>query len=75
VVGPPHDNLWLHHGINNAPIGFVLLHEFGKDAEAGYWGGIMASAAIERGLADLVAEGGVRDVEELRGLPLSIFSN
>ena len=74
VVGPPHDNLWLHHGIYSAPRGFVLLHECGKDAEAGYWGGIMANAAIERGLAGFVTEGGVRDVEELRGLSLPIFS-
>lgn len=74
VVGPPQDNLWLHHGIYSAPRGFVLLHECGGDTEAGYWGGIMANAAIERGIEGFVTEGGVRDVEELRGLPLPIFS-
>ena len=74
VVGPSRDNLWLHHAIYTAPRGSVLLHECAKDAEAGYWGGIMANAAIERGLAGFVTEGGVRDAEELRGLSLPIFS-
>lgn len=74
VVGPPRDNLWLHRAIYAAPPGSVLLHECGNDAEAGYWGGIMANAAIERKLAGFVTEGGVRDVEELRGLDWPIFS-
>lgn len=68
VVGPAHDNLWLHHAIYAAPRGAVLLHECGADAEAGYWGGIMTNAAMECGLAGFVTEGGVRDALELRGL-------
>ena len=75
VVGPARDNLWLHRAIYAAPPGSVLLHECSADAEAGYWGGIMANAAIERKLAGFVTEGGVRDVEELRGLDWPIFSS
>jgi 4-hydroxy-4-methyl-2-oxoglutarate aldolase len=74
VAGPSRDNLWLHRAIYSAPRGSVLLHECGGDAEAGYWGGIMANAAIERGLAGFVTEGGVRDVQELRGLGFPIFA-
>lgn len=74
VVGPPRDNLWLHRAIYAAPKGSVLLHECGADAEAGYWGGIMANAALERGLAGFVTEGGVRDAEELRALGLPVFA-
>jgi 4-hydroxy-4-methyl-2-oxoglutarate aldolase len=74
VVGPPRDNLWLHRAIYAAPKGAVLLHECGADAEAGYWGGIMANAARECGLAGFVTEGGVRDSEELRTLDWPVFS-
>lgn len=74
VVGPPQDNLWLHHAIYAAPQGSVLLHECGGDAEAGYWGGVMANASIARGLAGFVTDGGVRDSEELRGLDWPVFS-
>jgi 4-hydroxy-4-methyl-2-oxoglutarate aldolase len=74
VVGPARDNLWLHRAIYLAPPGSVLLHECSGDSEAGYWGGIMANAAIERKLAGFVTEGGVRDAEELRGLDWPIFA-
>lgn len=74
VVGPARDNLWLHRAIYAAPRGMVLLHECGADAEAGYWGGIMANAAQERGLAGFVTEGGVRDSGELRDLGWPIFA-
>lgn len=74
VVGPARDNLWLHRAIYAAPRGSVLLHGCGADAEAGYWGGIMANAARECGLAGFVTEGGVRDVEELRSLDWPIFT-
>lgn len=74
VAGPPRDNLWLHRAIYAAPRGAVLVHACGGDAEAGYWGGVMANAALARGLAGFVTEGGVRDVEELGGLDWPVFS-
>ena len=72
--GPARDNLWLHHAIYAAPSGSVLVHECGASAEAGYWGGIMANAALERGLAGFVTEGGVRDAKELRALGWPVFA-
>lgn len=75
VVGPARDNLWLHRAIYAAPRGSVLLHECSGDAEAGYWGGIMANAALACGLAGLVTEGGVRDAEETRALGWPIFAS
>lgn len=74
VVGPARDNLWLHRAIYAAPEGSVLLHRCEAEDEAGYWGGIMATASIERGLAGFVTEGGVRDAQELRELGLPIFA-
>lgn len=74
VVGPPRDNLWLHRAIYAAPRGSVLLHECGNDTEAGYWGGVMTVASVERGLAGFVTEGGVRDSQELRALGFPVFA-
>ena len=74
VVGPPCDNLWLHRAIYAAPRGAVLLHQCAGFAEAGYWGGIMANAAKQCGLAGFVTEGGVRDSEELRALGFPVFA-
>jgi len=74
VVGPARDNLWLHRAIYAAPSGSVLVHACGADAEAGYWGGIMANAARACGLAGFVTEGGVRDSEELRALDWPVFA-
>lgn len=75
VAGAVRDNLWLHRAIYAAPAGSVLVHECGGEGEAGYWGGIMTSAAIQRGLAGLVTEGGVRDSEELCELGLPVFAS
>jgi 4-hydroxy-4-methyl-2-oxoglutarate aldolase len=74
VAGPPRDNLWLHRAIYAAPAGAVLLHACGADAEAGYWGGIMANASRAVGLAGFVTEGGVRDSQELRALDWPVFA-
>ncbi|MFM0228450.1 RraA family protein [Paraburkholderia dipogonis] len=74
VAGPALDNLWLHRAIYAAPKGAVLLHECGAFAEAGYWGGVMANAALARDLAGFISEGGVRDVEELRALGFKVFA-
>lgn len=75
VAGPVRDNLWLHRAIYAAPAGSVLVHECGGDDEAGYWGGIMGNAALQRGLAGFVTEGGVRDSDELRELGLPVFAS
>ncbi|MEN8375891.1 MAG: RraA family protein [Gemmatimonadota bacterium] len=67
-------NGWLHRAIYGAPTGAVLVVVTG-DRAFGYWGELMASAALERGLAGLVIEGGVRDVEELERLGFPVFAS
>lgn len=61
VRSPVGDNLWLHRALALAGAGDVLVVEAGDGAGFGYWGEIMASAAIARGIAGLVITGGVRD--------------
>ncbi len=74
VSSPPADNLWLHRAIYEAAAGDVLVVHTSGFSEAGYWGEIMTRAAIERKLAGLVIDGGVRDSQRLIELAFPIFS-
>lgn len=71
---PPGDNLWIHRALAEARAGDVLVVDCGPGDEFGYWGEIMATAAIARGVAGLVITGGVRDKRALVALGLPTFS-
>lgn len=71
---PPGDNLWIHHALAQAAAGDVLVVDCGPGDEFGYWGEIMATAAIARGIAGLVITGGVRDSLALIDLGLPTFA-
>ncbi len=58
---PPGDNLFIHRAIAAAQPGDVLVVNTCGGVEYGYWGEIMASAAIARRLSGLIITGGVRD--------------
>jgi 4-hydroxy-4-methyl-2-oxoglutarate aldolase len=71
---PAGDNLWLHRAVYAAKPGEVLVVDTGGGFEYGYWGEILAEAAIARGLAGLVIHGGVRDARRLRQLDWPVFA-
>jgi 4-hydroxy-4-methyl-2-oxoglutarate aldolase len=74
VKSPPSDNLWIHHAINAAKHGEVLVVDVGDARENGYWGEIMTVAAQIRGIAGLVITGGVRDSLRIIELKFPLFS-
>jgi 4-hydroxy-4-methyl-2-oxoglutarate aldolase len=75
VQSPGGDNLWLHRAIYTAQPGDVLVvHTAGRHAH-GYWGEIMSTAAMSRGLGGLVIDGCVRDVATLTGHRFPVFSS
>jgi 4-hydroxy-4-methyl-2-oxoglutarate aldolase len=74
VLSPPGDNLWWHRAVYVAPVGAVLVVDVGPGQEYGYWGEILAEAAMARGLRGLVTNGQVRDVTELRTLGFPVFA-
>lgn len=74
VSGPPGDNLWLHRAIYEARPGEVLVVDTGQDRDFGYWGEVMAVAAMTRGIPGLVIVGGVRDVRRMAELNFPVFS-
>ncbi|WP_309128269.1 4-carboxy-4-hydroxy-2-oxoadipate aldolase/oxaloacetate decarboxylase [Microbacterium sp.] len=67
------DNLALHHGIESAGAGDVLVVDAGAGAY-GYWGEVMTVAAQARGIHGLVIDGGVRDTAQLASLGFPAFS-
>jgi 4-hydroxy-4-methyl-2-oxoglutarate aldolase len=71
----PGDNLAVHVAVTRAPAGSVLVVDVGDVADRGYWGEVLTTAALARGLAGLVIDGGVRDVAALERLGFPVFSS
>jgi len=71
---PAGDNLWIHRALAESCAGDALVVDCGAGVDFGYWGEIMATAAVARGLAGLVITGGVRDSLALIALGLPTFS-
>jgi 4-hydroxy-4-methyl-2-oxoglutarate aldolase len=68
------DNLALHHGIEAAGPGDVLVVDAGAGLH-GYWGEVMTVAALARGIKGLVIDGGVRDTVQMANLSFPAFSS
>ncbi len=52
----------------------VIVVEQRSGVEAGCWGGLLSLAAKVRGVAGIVADGAVRDIDEAIGYGLPVFS-
>jgi 4-hydroxy-4-methyl-2-oxoglutarate aldolase len=70
----PGDNLAVHVAVARAPQGAALVVDVGDIKELGYWGEVLTTAAEARGLAGLVIDGGVRDVDALAAHAFPVFS-
>lgn len=82
VAGPevtvrctPGDNLGIHVGVTVAPPGSVLVVDVGEERELGFWGEVLTTAAQARGIAGLVIDGCVRDVDALAAHGFPVFSS
>jgi 4-hydroxy-4-methyl-2-oxoglutarate aldolase len=82
VAGPavpvrctPGDNLGIHVGVTVAAAGSVLVVDVGEERELGYWGEVLTTAAQARGIAGLVIDGCVRDVDALAAHGFPVFSS
>jgi 4-hydroxy-4-methyl-2-oxoglutarate aldolase len=71
---PPCDNLMLHVAVANAQPGSVIVATVGSHLLAGAWGEILTEAARARGVAGLVIDGAVRDIDAIEGLRFPVFS-
>lgn len=80
VAGPAYpvscgtaDNLAIHRAVEAAPPGSVLVVAAGGTA-VGHWGEVLTWAALDRGIAGLVIDGSVRDVDALERLHFPVFA-
>ncbi|NUY05189.1 4-carboxy-4-hydroxy-2-oxoadipate aldolase/oxaloacetate decarboxylase [Paraburkholderia youngii] len=74
VHAPGGDNLWLHRAIYAADPGDVLVVSVGDAYEYGYWGEVMSTAALARGLGGLVINGCVRDQRLLAEMGFPVYA-
>lgn len=70
----PADNLTLHAAVALAKPGDVIVADVGGFVEAGHWGEILIVAAQQRGIAGLVINGGVRDIDAARRRNFPVFA-
>ena len=70
----PGDNLAVHVAVTRAPAGAVLVVDVGDVSDRGYWGEVLTTGALARGLGGLVIDGGVRDVAALEALGFPVFA-
>jgi 4-hydroxy-4-methyl-2-oxoglutarate aldolase len=70
----PGDNLAVHAAVARAPAGSALAVDVGIEPERGYWGEVLTTAAMARGLTGLVIDGCVRDVAALETHGFPVFS-
>jgi 4-hydroxy-4-methyl-2-oxoglutarate aldolase len=68
------DNLAIHAAVAEAPPGAVLVVNAGDPPERGYWGEVLTTGAEARGIAGLVIDGGVRDINALARHAFPVFS-
>ncbi|MEV8144491.1 RraA family protein [Specibacter sp. NPDC078709] len=69
----PGDNLMLHAAIHRAPAGSVLVVD-GGDSSHAIAGGNVCAVAQRRGIAGLIIDGAIRDVQEIRDLGFPVFA-
>jgi 4-hydroxy-4-methyl-2-oxoglutarate aldolase len=71
---PVGDNLALHAAVAQAPRGSVLAATVAGDLSRGYWGEVLATAAQAAGVAALVIDGTVRDLDRLEAMEFPVFA-
>lgn len=59
--------------IEAAQPGEIIVVEQRSGLDAGSWGGILSTGAKARGVAGVIADGPVRDVDEARGLDFPVY--
>jgi RraA family protein len=70
----PGDNLMLHRALDLAEPGDVIVVDAGGDLTTAIMGDLMLAHAKRRGVAGLVVNGAVRDVDSIRAQDLPLYA-
>lgn len=68
------DNLMIHAALEICKKGDILVVSTPENSRSGFFGELMANAAINRGVAALIIDGGVRDTRPIRKLGFPVWS-
>lgn len=70
----PGDNLMLHKALERAQHGDVIVADVGGAYDYGYFGNLMATSALSRGVGGLCIDGCIRDSAEIIASGFPIFA-
>lgn len=70
----PGNNVLLHRAYAYAKPGDVIIVDCQGGYEWGYWGDLLTSGAMKKGVVGLVIDGCVRDADEIEELKFPLFS-
>ena len=68
------DNLAIHRALDEAQPGDVLVINGNSEVNRSVFGDLLAEVCIARGVAAVVVDGAVRDVDEIEALGLPVFA-
>jgi 4-hydroxy-4-methyl-2-oxoglutarate aldolase len=66
-------NINFHRAYAYAEAGDVIVADCSGGYEAGYWGDLLTTGAMKKGIAGLVIDGCVRDADEIEALGFPVF--
>lgn len=74
VRTPPGEHAAVREAVRSARAGAVVVIDGGGAVEYALWGGLLSRLGLERGLAGVVVDGAVRDLDEIEAMGFPAFA-